>query len=86
MLLGLKLLESTPQQKRIPVNDENQTPRDAAIKAYQPHSTVRAKKRADYDTLRDQNMQRKSKQEQREREIEIRRMHKDLDSMRHELV
>jgi hypothetical protein len=86
VLLGLKLLNVTPDQKNVTIsNDENLTPRNAQIKPYQPHSTIRAKKRADFDARRDNNRQRKTEQDRRKRQVEIRNMNKELQTLRQDV-
>jgi hypothetical protein len=87
ILLGLKLLDATPDQKNGHVsNDENMTPRNAQIKPYEPYSTIRAKKRASFDARRDENLQRKMEQDRKNRDLQIRKMHKDLQTMRKDLL
>jgi hypothetical protein len=86
-LKGLRLLETTPLPlKRAGTeNRENTTPRNAQVSAYVPHSTVRAKKRAAFDARNDAMTQRKAEEERRQRQIEIRNMHKELRKLRQEL-
>jgi hypothetical protein len=86
-LVGLHLLERTP----LPLKHAGTkhggsiTPRNAQISAYVPHSTVRAKKRAAFDARNDVITQRKAEEERRQRQIEIRDMHKELRKLRQEL-
>ena len=86
-LMGLRLLETTPLSLKHAgtENRENTTPRNAQISAYMPHSTVRAKKRAEFDARNDAMTQRKTEEERRQRQIEIRKMHKELRKLRQEL-
>ena len=82
-LLGLRLLDGTPVQKHTTSsNDENLTPINAPMQAYQPHSTIRAKKRAEYDTRRILNLQRRQEDDRRQRQVEIRKIHKELNTMK----
>jgi hypothetical protein len=86
-LVGLHLLKTTP----LPLkhagteNRENTTPRSAQISAYVPHSTVRARKRAEFDARNDAMTQRKAEEDRRQRQIEIHNMHKELRKLRQEL-
>ena len=83
-LLGLQLLEMTPEMKQYVCseNDENSTPRNAGISAYEPHSTIRAKKRAQFDRLRDEAAQRKREEHQAYLKAHIKRMHRELKQLR----
>jgi hypothetical protein len=82
-LLGLQLLD-TPEPTN-DENDENDTPRHAQIKAYEPHSTIRARKREEFDAMRDEIQQRKMEEEHKHRLLEIKRMHKELSKLRQDL-
>jgi hypothetical protein len=86
-LLGLKILDMTPDPKQNPLsNDENLTPRNSQTKPYQPHSTIRAKKRADFDARRSSTFQIKMEHERQRREKEIRKMRRELQTLGKELV
>jgi hypothetical protein len=86
-LLGLKILDMTPDPKQNPLsNDENLTPSNSQIKPYQPHSTIRAKKRADFDARRNSTFQIKMEHERQRREKEIRKMRRELQTLGKELV
>jgi hypothetical protein len=86
-LRGLELLEATPDHtSRVPKeNDENQIPHNDQSMAYEPYSTIRAKKRADYDTRRDETMKRKLDSDSKNRQTEIRRMQRELQILRKSL-
>lgn len=82
-LLGLKLLftpQTDPNQ-----NVENVTPKNAEIKPFEPHSTRRAKKRAEYDSRRKTIFEIRSERVMKERERDIRKMHQELNILRQEL-
>eukprot|EP00980_Cylindrotheca_fusiformis_P006270 scaffold1340_cov122-Cylindrotheca_fusiformis.AAC.13 len=82
-LRGLDLLEGTPKSRRVPgEKDENKIPNTDQSLAYVPYSSIRAKKRADYDARRDENMELKLENELKNREKEIQRMHRELRILR----
>jgi len=85
VLLGLNLLDVTRDSAPASLNEENLTPRDSQTKAYIPHSTLRAKKRADFDRRRETNVHEWEAERQRQRERDIRRIRKELDQMRRDL-
>jgi hypothetical protein len=86
-LRGLELLEATPDHtSRVPMkNDENQIPHNDQSMAYEPYSTIRAKKRADYDTRRDDTMKCQLDSDSKNRRTEIRRMQRELQILRKNL-
>lgn len=85
-LRGLDLLEATPGTRRPPLeNNENEAPQNGLSVAYEPYSTIRAKKRADYDVRRDENLQRRLEKDSRNRQHEIQRMHREIQILRKDL-
>lgn len=82
-LLGLDLLGMPKLTHE--GNEENITPRGAHIKAYEPHSTRRAKKRAEFDTRRKTMFQLRTERQMQEREQDIRTIQRELNRLRYEL-
>jgi hypothetical protein len=83
-LLGLNLLDVTPEKKcghNVPIKQQNLTPQNTVVKAFEPRSTCRANKRAEYDAIRDENRQQRLQAEQQTRQEQIRRIHKELVEM-----
>lgn len=83
-LLGLTLLDISPEKnsghERL-TELQNLTPRNDAIKPFEPKSTCRAHKRAEYDVIRDDNLQRRLLAEQQRRQEQIKRIHQELAEM-----
>lgn len=87
VLLGLKLL-TTPRNENPIENDENLTPTSnssAKIRPFEPYSTRRAKKRAEFDTRRKTMFELRTEREIKEREKDIRKMQRELHVLRQEL-
>jgi hypothetical protein len=83
ILLGLKLLAETPERKRGSfVNDENVPPPNSRNQPFELHSTRRAKKRAEYNDTRDDNLACRELQAKRDREKQIKHMQKELKVLR----
>jgi hypothetical protein len=77
----------TPDPKQnLLSNKENLTPRNSQTKPYQPHNTIRAKKRADFDARRNSTFQMKMEHERQQREKEIRKVLCELQTLGKELV
>jgi hypothetical protein len=64
---------------------ENVTPRNDTVRAYEPHSTARAKKRAEFDAKRDKIAQQKLEEGRKLQEIRIHDLHKELRKLRKDL-
>jgi hypothetical protein len=89
VLKGLNFLEATsnPSKDFALENDENRIPsRKVQFSAYQPHSTLRAIKRADYDVRRDDNMKEKIEFDMKNRYVEIMRRKKELQALGKNLI
>jgi len=82
-LLGLKLV-ATPTGENAP-DTENVAPSKSSSWGYEPHSTRRAQKRAEYDIRRKTMFELKSAREDQEREREVRLIRRELNLMRKEL-
>ena len=80
-LLGLGLLQATPDQKNLSTEDEIRIHDNVQPTTYELHSTSRAKKRAEYDARRDVNNKRRMAMDTEMREMEIRKMQKELRIM-----
>lgn len=66
-------------------NEENVTPTANRFQAYEPHSTRRAKKRAEFETRRKTMFQLRTEKEMQEREESIRTMQRELNRLRYEI-
>lgn len=83
-LLGLNLLDVTPDEKggKLAKGEElNSTPPTTSAKPFEPRSTCRANKRAEYDAIRDQNRQQRRLEEQQRLKNQIKLIHKELAAM-----
>lgn len=92
-LLGLQILNTQKTPTRMNLNDtENMEPQVATpqkphvgIVPYEPHSTVRAKKRASFDERRASNEIVRQEEQQRVRQSVIEQMKKELKNLRDSL-
>jgi hypothetical protein len=86
VLLGLNLLHTPKTIDQILENDENRTPKHPQTTIpFEPHSTRRAKKRAEFDTRRKTMFDIRSAKEMKERETNIRKIQRELHVLRQEL-
>jgi hypothetical protein len=80
--LGVSVLHSTPVK-------ENEPPTSPAVKlhhpGYEPHSTVRAKKRADFDAYNAARERARLEQERQARLMQSRTLKKELSELRQQL-
>ena len=84
-LQGLQLLETTPGHSPVRVETENVTPRNAPARGYEPYSTGRAKKRAQFDAERDRVAQKKMDDAKQRQEGRIKTKHNELRQLRQSL-
>jgi hypothetical protein len=88
-LLGLVLIDASPDEKgghEVTSSEQNLTPQNATIKPFEPRSTCRANKRAEYDAIRDEHRQQRLEGEQRRLREQIKLIHKELAVMSKELT
>jgi hypothetical protein len=88
-LLGLTLLDVSPKKNgghAASSEQQNVTPRKDSVTPFEPTSTSRAHKRAEYDTIRDHNLQRRRLAEQLRRKEQIKLIHKEIAEMSRELT
>ena len=78
--------DSRPAGPPAPLADEdNVTPRHAAIKPFEPQSTKRASERAQYDMVRDENRQMTLREERERLHKQIRMIQKELLVLREKI-
>jgi hypothetical protein len=82
-LLGLHLLGSTPKNSIASsdtTNQKNVTPpqESCSVKPFEPLSTCRANRRAEYDSIRDKNRQARLEEERKQLQIQIKKIQKEL--------
>ena len=83
ILWGLKVLESAQENsKNDIISDENMKSHD---RGYIPYSTIRARKRADFDSMNETIQRMKSEEERRQLGLEIKRVQKELKDLRQNL-
>jgi hypothetical protein len=82
VLLGLNFLSTNSACGQEQVSPPVTTPTNAQIRAFEPQSTIRAKKRAEFESRRAVNAQKRTADDIVQNEQRVKEMNKELDVLR----
>ena len=71
-----------PASSLVPKQSGILTPINAPIRGYQPYSSIRAKKRAEFNAKRDDIAQQKLEVTKQKQEVRIKQLHEELRKLR----